>query len=1834
MKRIAFILLALTTLTAQLVKAQTCPTTATYTNPNQSGPFDLTSGKTILLNDGKSHQITIQNDFSSTSSICVLNGSTLSLTFQNVNSMGKGGFINVDNNATLTINSSINNFPLTINNSGTTTQLGSITYADGATIINSGTYSIPTSVTLNSGTVTFTNSGTLNISGSLNYNNGTFTMTNAANSNVSISGNLLLSNTTIKNLGNFNVSGDVTLQSSSVITNNSYMTLSGALAFSGATFTNNGVIYSSGSTTINTGSTFNNNCTIKSSGSFSTNGTVSNNGNLILASSFTNQGAFTNGTNGWVQGLGDFSNNGTITGSGNFYFVGTTTNQGPFNGTSSTSSINFYDATLNNGKKNYFDNQNTNPTNTTKNAISPNNATSFTSCADLSAPVITAQPSTQMLCSSSTTEAMFSVTATSNNTPTYQWYKNGTAISGATNITYSATGLTFADTSNIYYVAVTNTAGITYSNKVYVKYVILTQPSNLDIAVGSTATFTVSTAWATGYQWQKNSANISGATSTIYAKTNVALADAGSYAAVVTYSGGTCTSNSANLVVENLPTITTQPQKQMLCSNAITSATFSVAATSTSTINYQWYKNGTAISDAKSSSYTATGLSYTDTTSLFYVVLTNNVGSTTSNNASIKYVIVSQPTPLTQYLATGSSASFTIKTSGATSYQWQLANSNITGATSVIYTKTNIALTDAGSYTAIVGYDGGTCTSNAATLTVENLPVITTPPASQVFCTSATTAATFSVTAAKSVSNLTYQWYKNSVIINGATTNSLNLNNLTFADTSSTYYVVLTNGVGSINSSKVFVKYVILNQPTNLNLGVGSTASFSVVASGVSGYQWQKANANISGATSTIYTKTNIALTDAGSYAAVVSYSGGTCTSNAAILTVQSLPSITSQPVQQVLCSSSITTATFSVSVDQGISGFTYQWYKNGTAVAGATSSSYSPTGLTMADTANTYYVAVTNSIGTVKSNSVNLKYLITAQPFSQVVATGNSVSFSVGVSGVASYQWQKKGVSITGATSSTYTLPVVNYSDAGNYTALVSYSGAATACASNAAVLQPSIVLYSKASGNLNLPSTWGVATDGSGSSPLDFTRNEHTFILSNRSSLSTGGSVTIAGTVDVAGGKLILTPGTTLSAGRIIRSLSTGTIAGSSSSNLSLTGISIVGYSSSSDLYFDPINDTLHNLTIATIAAHTVTLHTALAITAGTTPGSVQVNGGGTLNTSDSLVLKSDINGTASIASSAGMITGKVTIEKFIHARRAWRLMSAPITSVNAPSINAAWQEGATSSTDNPHPGFGTHITYGALSDGFDQNPQKTFSMKVYNSTTSSWVGVPATKTTVITSYPAYFIFIRGNRSYNILTTTGYTTPMTTVLRATGNVNQGNIAAKTVAATGLTLVANPYASPVNFTKIVSAGSNIKARYRVWDPTLAGTYGVGAWVTVDGSTGTYKAIPPSSYVAGALEAGQGFFVESSDGKTAGSLFFTEAVKDATLSTTSADRMGGATTDTSLEVNLKLFNADTTTAIADGVLFHFGSAYNDSVDNNDAGKLGNTGENLAIKEGNSLLTIDERTMPKKGDSLYLSFTNAPSASYQFEIVPSSLNNQSFALYDRYLKTLSPLSSSDTTRITFSVNTSVAASKAADRFVLVVMSSKITNTVLPVVFTGIKAAAKEKTIEVQWTVANESGILYYEVQKSADGRSFTAAGNVLVNGASLYSFSDASPVAGANYYRIKSVSKNGAVLYSAVAAAQWQAAGDAGSSAASSVSVYPNPLKGTSFTLTLSNMAAGSYELSVMDGSGKAAFSKTISHNGGSASQTITLNHALAAGIYYIKITSPTATANMVKVIAL
>jgi len=163
---------------------------------------------------------------------------------------------------------------------------------------------------------------------------------------------------------------------------------------------------------------------------------------------------------------------------------------------------------------------------------------------------------------------------------------------------------------------------------------ITTQPANKTVNPGETATFSVT---ATGtaplsYQWRKNGVNITGATSASYTTPPATAADNGSlFSVVVSNSGGSVTSHNATLTVKTPPTITTQPANKTVTVGK--TAKFSVTATGSTPLSYQWRKNGVNITGATSASYTTPPATAADNGSLFSVVVSNSAGSVTSNNA-------------------------------------------------------------------------------------------------------------------------------------------------------------------------------------------------------------------------------------------------------------------------------------------------------------------------------------------------------------------------------------------------------------------------------------------------------------------------------------------------------------------------------------------------------------------------------------------------------------------------------------------------------------------------------------------------------------------------------------------------------------------------------------------------------------------------------------------------------------------------------------------------------------------------------------------------------------------------------------------------------------------------------------------------------------------------------------------------------------------------------------------------------------------------------------------------------------------------------------------------
>jgi hypothetical protein len=246
----------------------------------------------------------------------------------------------------------------------------------------------------------------------------------------------------------------------------------------------------------------------------------------------------------------------------------------------------------------------------------------------------------------------------------------------------------------------------------------------------------------------------------------------------------------------------------------------------------------------------------------------------------------------------------------------------------------------------------------------------------------------------------------------------------------------------------------ITTQPASQTVTAGQIATFSVTSSGAAplNYQWSKNGGAITGATSTSYTTPATATSDSGSqFTVAVSNSAGNVTSNAATLTVTAVagpPSITTQPASQTVVASQ--TATFQVTAS-GASPLSYQWSKNGTAVPGATSTTYTTPATATSDSGSRFTVVVSNSAGNVTSNAATLTVTaaavapsITVQPTSQAVTAGQIATFYVTSSGTAplSYKWLKNGKAVSGATSPSYTTPSETASDSGaQFTVVVSNS-------------------------------------------------------------------------------------------------------------------------------------------------------------------------------------------------------------------------------------------------------------------------------------------------------------------------------------------------------------------------------------------------------------------------------------------------------------------------------------------------------------------------------------------------------------------------------------------------------------------------------------------------------------------------------------------------------------------------------------------------------------------------------------------------------------------------
>ncbi|MBI4625263.1 MAG: immunoglobulin domain-containing protein [Verrucomicrobia bacterium] len=321
-------------------------------------------------------------------------------------------------------------------------------------------------------------------------------------------------------------------------------------------------------------------------------------------------------------------------------------------------------------------------------------------------------------------------------------------------------------------------------------------------------------------------------------------------------------------------------------------------------------------------------------------------------------------------------------------------------------------------------------------------PAITTQPANVTVNAGQPASFTVSATGTPSPS---YQWRKNDNSILGAINATYSIA-AAQANDAGRYDVIVSNSAGAFISAAatltVNVAPAITVQPASVTVNPGQGATFIIVATGTPApsYQWRKDGNSISGATAANYSIPVVQSGDAGRYDVIISNIAGALISAAATLTVNLAPTITAQPTSVIVNPGQ--TATFTVSAT-ATPAPSYQWRKDGAAIAGATNATYSIAAVQPGDAGN-YTVVVSTSLGAVTSNAaalfVNFAPAMATQPASVTAAAGQAASLSVAAIGSPplSYQWRKNGAPIAVTPTPTLTFSSLQPGNAGIYRCVV----------------------------------------------------------------------------------------------------------------------------------------------------------------------------------------------------------------------------------------------------------------------------------------------------------------------------------------------------------------------------------------------------------------------------------------------------------------------------------------------------------------------------------------------------------------------------------------------------------------------------------------------------------------------------------------------------------------------------------------------------------------------------------------------------------------------------
>lgn len=618
-------------------------------------------------------------------------------------------------------------------------------------------------------------------------------------------------------------------------------------------------------------------------------------------------------------------------------------------------------------------------------------------------PAVVAQPQDVVLCIGAT--AVFNVQISGTPTPTVQWQVSTTNgaqwqnIAGKTGVELRLENIRIEQNNALYRVVLHNTCGSDIASagarlNLLTPPAIVTQPQDIAVCEGNTALLQVEATAVPvpAVQWQVSTNNggvwqdIQQATSAVLSLGNVVRAQHGAlYKAVLSNACGVVTSATARLTVHTAPEVVTQPLHTTACVNSTVQFVAQASGTPAPSVQWQLSFDGNTwvdIAGAQTPTFALPAVQLTHNQARYRAVFANTCGSNVVTDAavlSVRTAPVLRTQPVSQTVVVEQSVQFSVEVEvqGGVQYQWFKGTTALqeggryTGVHTDRLFLSDVQPSDVSSeYYVLVTGECGSVRSDFAALNIDVPGIsISAQPNAVGVCQGGN--ATFGITATTDVDGavLSYQWRRGTTPLtdggkySGVRTATLSIANVTEAEAASNYNVQITVEPGgartySNNAAlRIDVLPAITGKPSSIAVCSGEPAVVEVVATGSAplSYQWLHNGEQILGATQARYLIPAITAETEGRYTCMVSNTCGSATSQEALVSAKAAAVITKEPesVPGTLGRK------FTLRVEAAGAGMlSYQWYRNGVAVDGATQSEYSNVSLDDAS-AGQYYCIV-----------------------------------------------------------------------------------------------------------------------------------------------------------------------------------------------------------------------------------------------------------------------------------------------------------------------------------------------------------------------------------------------------------------------------------------------------------------------------------------------------------------------------------------------------------------------------------------------------------------------------------------------------------------------------------------------------------------------------------------------------------------------------------------------------------------------------------------------------------------------------------------------------------